>query len=85
MYYSVNYIVESSHSAADRQFALCELCFWTATILKSAETNIDIIPNCPVCSNDNISLIPLTSDDVYELSLKSKHGLEMRFTKIQKC
>jgi len=75
MYYSVNCIVENSHSAADRQFALWEICFWTATILKSGETNIDIIPNCPICSNDNISLIPLSSDDVYELSLRSKCGL----------
>ncbi|MFZ0897573.1 MAG: hypothetical protein WAZ77_23975, partial [Candidatus Nitrosopolaris sp.] len=47
MYYFVSRIFESSHSTADRQFAICELCFWTATILKSAERNIDIIHNCP--------------------------------------
>jgi hypothetical protein len=42
MYYFVSCIFESSHSTAGRQFAICELYFWTATILKSAETNIDL-------------------------------------------
>ena len=52
MYYFVSCIVESSHGTADRQFAICELCFWMATILKSAETNIDTIHNCPWWQRD---------------------------------
>ena len=58
----------------NRHFALCESCFWSTTIFKSYiqeyETN-----TCPVCFNDNsISLIPLTKDEVYELSVRSKGG-----------
>jgi hypothetical protein len=56
---------------ADRHFALCESCFWSATIFKFAtqEHTADI---CPVCFNGNsISLIPLTKDEAYELSIRS--------------
>ena len=63
-------------------FALCQLCFWSATIFKSDlqdhKTN-----TCPICFNDNsISLIPLTRDEVNELSVRSKGGLEIKFSKI---
>ena len=68
----------------NRHFALCESCFWSATIFKSDiqehKTNA-----CPVCFHDNsISLIPLTKDEVYELSVRSNGGLEMKFTKLMK-
>jgi hypothetical protein len=40
---------------------------------------------CPVCFNDSsVSLIPLTKDEVYELSIRSKGGLEMKFSKLIK-
>ncbi|MCC2648680.1 MAG: hypothetical protein K0R16_1483, partial [Nitrososphaeraceae archaeon] len=40
---------------------------------------------CPICSDENnISLIPLTKDEVYELSTRSKGGLEMKFSKLIK-
>ena len=63
-------------------FALCQLCFWSATIFKSDlqdhKTN-----TCPICFNDNsISLIPLTRDEVNELSVRSKDGLEIKFSKM---
>ena len=59
----------NNYTTDNRHFALCESCFWSATIFKSYiqeyETN-----TCPVCFNDNsISLIPLTKDEVYELSV----------------
>ena len=68
----------------NRHFALCESCFWSATIFKSYiqehKTN-----TCPVCFNDDsISLIPLTRDEVYELSVRSKGGLELKFSKLMK-
>ena len=77
---SVEYNIYTSH----RHFALCESCFWSATIFKSDiqehKTN-----TCPVCLNDtSISLIPLTKDEVYELSVRSKGGLEMKFSKLMK-
>ncbi len=78
-YNNSNYYIDNCH------FALCKLCFWNATIFKSDlqehKTN-----TCPDCLNDNsVSLIPLTTDDVYELSVRSKGGLEMKFSKIAKA
>jgi hypothetical protein len=68
----------------NRHFALCKSCFWSATIFKfpTEEYTTDI---CPVCFNYNsISLIPLTKDEVYELSIRSKGGLEIKFSKLLK-
>jgi hypothetical protein len=57
----------------DRQFALCGSCFWSATIFKSKVKNTIIILNkCPICFNRNISLIPLTRDEAYELKLTER-------------
>ncbi|HXX97952.1 MAG TPA: hypothetical protein VEL11_12650 [Candidatus Bathyarchaeia archaeon] len=78
MDYSVNTLVEVY---ADRQFALCESCFWSVTILNSTQKNIRIINYCPVCSNNNVSLIPLANDEIYNMNIRSKGGLELRFSK----
>jgi hypothetical protein len=49
-------------------FALCNLCFWCATILLKSEkrdndNNYRILSyTCPLCFNSNISLIPLASE-----------------------
>jgi hypothetical protein len=68
-----------------RHFALCELCFWSATIFKSDKKQEYKTNACPVCFNDSsVSLIPLTKDEVYELSIRSKGGLEMKFSKLIK-
>jgi hypothetical protein len=69
----------------DRQFALCESCFWSASIFKSKVKNTIIALNkCPMCFNKSISLIPLAGDETYELSLRTKGGLEMKFSKSNK-
>ncbi|HXX96653.1 MAG TPA: hypothetical protein VEL11_06005 [Candidatus Bathyarchaeia archaeon] len=78
MDYSVNTLVEEY---TNRQFALCESCFWSATIFNSRQKNVRTINYCPVCSNNNIFLIPLASDDAYDMNMRSKGGLELRFSK----
>jgi hypothetical protein len=48
----------------DRQFALCETCFWSATIFKSKVKNaIMILNECPMCLNRN-------RDETYKFSLR---------------
>ena len=75
---SVEYNIYTSH----RHFALCESCFWSATIFTSDKKQEQNINTCPICfKENNISLIPLTKDEVYELSTRSKGGLEMKFSK----
>lgn len=80
MHYSARSLVESSYTA-DRQFALCESCFWSATILRPRERNAYSANSCPICSSESISLIPLTNDDIYELYVRSKGGLEIKFSR----
>ena len=71
--YSV--ILESKNKYQDRLFALCESCFWTATILKEGENR-----ECPVCHSMEIAHIPLGLDEKYEYSLEPKQGLQIRFS-----
>ncbi len=67
--------IEYNNYTSHQNFALCESCFWSATIFKSDKRQEQNITTCPVCFNENnISLIPLTKDEVYELSTRSKDG-----------
>jgi hypothetical protein len=51
-----------SNYCNSRQFALCESCFWSATILESRRYDTDV---CPLCSSEKMSLIPLARDEIY--------------------
>ena len=69
----------------ERQFAICESCFWCATIFQrldaSNNNNSDGLQLCPLCKNKSISLVPLAKDEGYTISMKSRRGLEMEFSK----
>jgi len=56
-------------------FALCEKCYWTATILREIQTCV-----CAVCHSNKVALIPLGYDEMYEYSLDPKQGLEIKFS-----
>jgi hypothetical protein len=69
-----------------RQFVLCESCFWAATSLYSifkekqnSEPNSSDNLNqvCPMCKKNSIVLIPLQKDEEYQISLGDKRGLEI--------
>ena len=68
-------ILSKEHNYRNRLFALCEKCYWTATILKKVETY-----QCPVCHSDEVALIPLGNDERYEYSLGPKQGLQLKFS-----
>lgn len=69
----------------ERQFAICESCFWCATIFRRLETssnnNSDGLEQCPLCKNKSISLIPLAKDEGYTIAIEGKRGLEIEFSK----
>lgn len=70
------------NNSSERQFALYESCFWSATMFRSkVQSNIITLYECPVCFKRNISLIPLATNEIYELSLEPKSGLQMKFSK----
>ena len=63
----------NNNYTSHRHFALCELCFWSATIFTSDKKQEHKTNACPVCFNDNsVSLVPLAKDEVYQLPLDSK-------------
>ena len=80
----------------EHQFAICESCFWCATIFHKAtikqEQKEDVNENsnnnnimqqqiCPTCKNKSVSLTPLAKDEIYRISMEGKRGLEMEFSK----
>ncbi len=64
------------NNASGLHFALCESCFWSATILKMKEPIA-----CPTCPDSSVSLIPLAADEQYRIDLGSNAGLELSFSK----
>ena len=74
---SVEYNIYTSH----RHFALCESCFWSATILKRREDSV-----CPVCADSNISFIPLSINERSRLSMSPSYGwLDLTNNKRKGC
>ncbi len=72
----------------ERKFAICESCFWCATVFQKPDNNSSNNSNnslqhkiCPLCNNESISLIPLAKDEGYTIAMESKRGLEMEFSK----
>ena len=74
----------------ERQFAICESCFWCATVFQRLDTssnnnNSNSIEQqqkiCPLCKNKSISLVPLAKDEVYTIAMEGKRGLEIEFSK----
>ena len=72
-------ILQRKYNHKNRFFALCEGCYWTATILKENKKC-----QCPVCLSDRVSLIPLSKDEKYEYSLEPRQGLQIKFSLLSK-
>lgn len=79
----------------EREFAMCESCFWCATVFhngmvkeeqkecreSNSNNNSIVFPQtCPVCRNKSVSLIPLAKDEGYIISMKAKRGAEVEFS-----
>lgn len=61
-----------------KHFALCESCFWCATVFGRS------IQACPLCTGENISMIPLATDEQYRLRM-STAGIEMSFSRAKRA
>jgi hypothetical protein len=94
--YLVN-VITSPLYEYEYQFAICESCFWCATIFyiateqrqahlgNSTNNNNNLRQQvCSTCKNKNISLIPLAKDERYTIAMESKRGVEMEFAKLSR-
>jgi hypothetical protein len=87
--YSVNINV-STLKECQHDFALCESCFWCATIFNNSIKEQEYVEDsshntfkiCPMCKNKSVSLMHLAKDERYTLSVGDKRGLEMKFSKL---
>ena len=67
-----------SQKLVRKSFALCESCFWSATLLYERDVS------CPSCPGSSVSLIPLAKDEEYRLMVSPSTGLEMSFSRAGK-
>jgi hypothetical protein len=68
-------ILERKYDYNIRLFALCESCYWTATIFTKIENY-----ECPLCQSKDIALIPLNRDEKYDYKYEIKRGLHINFS-----
>lgn len=61
-----------------RRFALCESCFWSATVFYERDVS------CPLCPDSTVSLITLAKDEEYRLKVSPSAGLELTFSRVRK-
>ncbi len=67
--------VTVNQKLASKTFALCESCFWSATLL--AERYV----SCPLCPDSSVSLIPFAKDEECRLKVSPLAGLELSFSR----
>ncbi|HVE37946.1 MAG TPA: hypothetical protein VNA18_07120, partial [Nitrososphaeraceae archaeon] len=60
-------VLEREYDHSIRIFALCEKCYWTATILEKVEAC-----QCPDCLSQEVAMIPIDNDEQYEYSVAPK-------------
>ncbi|MGA7010219.1 MAG: hypothetical protein WB612_10835 [Nitrososphaeraceae archaeon] len=72
----MSHLVQKKYDYDRYQFAICESCYWTATIFDICEKQD--LP-CPICRNDQIALIPLSMNEEYCYTVKPERGLDIEF------
>ena len=81
--YLANVITTRSLYEYEHQFAICESCFWCATVFhktvikqeqeecinESSSNNNNNLQQqiCPTCKNKSISLTPLAKEEIYRI------------------
>ena len=68
-------ILERKYDYGNRLFALCESCYWTATIFTKIESH-----ECPLCHKGKVALIPLSVDEKYQYAIEEKMGIDIKFS-----
>ena len=72
-------ILEKRYDYQNRMFALCESCYWTATIFRKIKSY-----QCPICLSKDVALMPLNLDEKYEFDFKRKRGLQIKFSTVKR-
>jgi hypothetical protein len=68
-------ILKERYDYQTRVFALCESCYWTASIFMKIKSY-----QCPICLSKDVALMPLNLDEKYEFDIEQKRGLQIKFS-----
>lgn len=69
-------VIQEKCDYDQRYFAICESCYWTATIFESYRRYSAV---CPLCSNDQVALIPLCRNEKFSCPVGPARGLDIEF------
>jgi len=58
-----------------RQFLICDFCFWAASAISTRRHDIMVCPQCEAL----ISRIPLTEKESFTFNYDKKRGVELDF------
>jgi hypothetical protein len=58
-------------------FLICGSCFWCASYYDT--NNLHKVTKCPCCDNSSIESMPISHNEVYNLSHDSKRGITLEF------
>ena len=79
-----------TYSSSEYQFAICKICFWSATVFKSGiqdnknkKSDNNMIHTCPLCSSNNISLISIANDIDKKQKIEKISGLNFDTERMQ--
>jgi len=72
----INPRIVSLPQLKQKQFVLCNNCFWIAESLGTRQFDIDV---CPLCKNP-VSSLPITDNETYRYNYTPSRGVELEFS-----
>jgi len=60
----------------ERNFTICNSCFWCAWLLNSGYKTIKA---CPSCRDTELELMPISVDEIYTFNYDPKQGVSLYF------
>ena len=70
---------EKKRILKQKYFLICKSCLWSSS--SYFLSNIDTFSRSPVCHQDEIESLSLSSDEAYNFEYSSKRGVSLEFKK----
>jgi hypothetical protein len=63
-------------SSNERNFLMCESCFWCASFLNSRYRSFN---QCPSCMNSDLESMPISANEIYTFDYDPWQGVTLEF------
>ena len=67
-------------TSTERNFLICNSCFWCASNLNNMRNFVDI---CPSCKNEKVESMPISFDETYKFDYDAGRGVILEFGRIR--